>query len=153
MLYYVIDIQLLCCKGHIFLTKLSGVCAWCVRSLCDLKAQLRSFWTVCCYWFCSHEHPQPPTIIHDHPRPLRPVVQSVYDLPTISIFLGRNMVVSPVWLGLKWFHCSDIHSLLCICHAISFPSLCAILATYRVPVSLGNICALYAQLILVHMDL
>ena len=45
-----------------------------------------------------------PTITHDHPRPLRPVVQSVYNLPTIPTLLGRrlgrNMVVSPVWLGL-----------------------------------------------------
>ena len=25
-------------------------------------------------------------ITHDHPRPLRPIVQSVYDLPTIPTF-------------------------------------------------------------------
>ena len=27
------------------------------------------------------------TITYDHPRPLRPIVQSVYDLPTIPTFL------------------------------------------------------------------
>ena len=31
-----------------------------------------------------------PTITHDQLRPLRPVVQSVYDFPTIPTFLGRS---------------------------------------------------------------
>ena len=31
-----------------------------------------------------------PTITHDHLRPLRPVVRSVYYLPTIPTFLGRS---------------------------------------------------------------
>ena len=48
-------------------------------------------------WFCPG----------DRPRPLRPVVRSFYDLPTIPkkirSQLCRNLEVSLVWLGLRCF--------------------------------------------------
>ena len=66
----------------------------CLVYLSDLKSQRRSFWTVFCDWICSHDHPRSPTITYDHPRPLRPILRSVYDLPTIPTFLGRSKVVT-----------------------------------------------------------
>ena len=38
----------------------------------------------------THDHLWSPTITHDHPRPVRPIVQLVYYLPTIPTFLGRS---------------------------------------------------------------
>ena len=41
----------------------------------------------------THDHLRSPTITHDLPRPLRPIVQSVHDLPTIPTFLGRSYIL------------------------------------------------------------
>ena len=38
----------------------------------------------------TYDHLRSPTITHDHPRPLRPIVQAVYDIATIPTFLGRS---------------------------------------------------------------
>ena len=79
------------------LTKLWGLWAWCVRSLCDLKSQLRSFEQFAAADFAR-------TIVHDHPRsPATSRAISLRYSHDFKIFmsqLGRNMVVSPVWLGL-----------------------------------------------------
>ena len=73
---------------------------------CDLKSQRRSFWTVCCDWFAR-------TITHDHPRSPKTSATSraisllfAHDSNIFRSQLGRNMVVSPVWLALKT-HCAS----------------------------------------------
>ena len=52
---------------------------------------------------CDHPRPLRPVV-----RPVRPVVRSFYDLPTNATFLrsqvGRNLIVSPVGLGLEHDH-------------------------------------------------
>ena len=78
---------------------------------CDLKSQRRSFWTVCCDWFAR-------TITHDHPRSPKTSATSraisllfAHDSNIFRSQLGRNMVVSPVWLALKshCLHCSVVY--------------------------------------------
>ena len=66
---------------------------------------MTGFWTwarPCCDWFAPCDHPRP---LRPAVRLLRPIVRSFYDWPTIPPFrwsqVGRNLVVSLVWLGLK----------------------------------------------------
>ena len=81
------------------LTKLWGLCAWCVRS------QLRNFEQFAATHFAH-------TIVHDHPRSpttsatsrtisMRSLHVSNIFRSQLHVHVGRNMVVSPVWLGLN----------------------------------------------------
>ena len=68
---------------------------------CPLEIPAQKFWTVCCDWFAR-------TITHDHPRSPKTSATSraislrfSHDSNIFRSQLGRNMVVSPVWLALK----------------------------------------------------
>ena len=64
-----------------------------VRHVCVLWSQTdrRHFWTWPSTDFAR-------TITNDHPRPLRSVARSLYDLTAIPTFFDRNLVAGLVWL-------------------------------------------------------
>ena len=78
-----------------------------VRSLCDLKSQLKSVEQLAATDFAR-------TIVHDHPlsRTTSAISRAIslrfsHDSNIFRSQLGRNMVVSPVWLGLKSIICVE----------------------------------------------